>query len=385
MDGIVKNNSSLSKWIVHITVALLVTVWVAPTLGLFVSSLRTNAQISVSPWWLSVFPLNINEIQRAADPDEFRKADGDVFIVSGNLFGEESAKEIIVWGTSSRAIDAYVPGDMADLGDGESITVQANGDYVWRGNDEQLSGRGQRVLVTTRGPPEFTFENYRWMLFAKENTQGVAKAFINTLTVAIPSTIIPIALAAFAAYALAWMKFRGNALLITAVVVGLALPPQIILIPILKLHLSIGIGKSYLGMWLVHSAFTLPFAIFLLHNYMAGIPREIIENARLDGATDFQIFIKIILPLCTPALASWAIIQFLWTYNDLLGPMVFLQNNTGDNMVLTQKLTKLFGMYSERWDLIATSTFISMAVPLVVFLLMQRHFARGLLAGSIKG
>ncbi len=385
MDGIVKNNSSLSKWFVHITVALLVTVWVAPTLGLFVSSLRTNAQISVSPWWLSVFPLDINEIQRAADPDEFRKADGDVFIVSGNLFGEESAKEIIVWGTSSRAIDAYVPGDMADLGDGESITVQANGDYVWRGNDEQLSGRGQRVLVTTRGPPEFTFENYRWMLFAKENTEGVAKAFINTLTVAIPSTIIPIALAAFAAYALAWMKFRGNALLITAVVVGLALPPQIILIPILKLHLSIGIGKSYLGMWLVHSAFTLPFAIFLLHNYMAGIPREIIENARLDGATDFQIFIKIILPLCTPALASWAIIQFLWTYNDLLGPMVFLQNNTGDNMVLTQKLTKLFGMYSERWDLIATSTFISMAVPLVVFLLMQRHFARGLLAGSIKG
>jgi alpha-glucoside transport system permease protein len=385
MDGIVKNNSSLSKWIVHITVALLVTVWVAPTLGLFVSSLRTNAQISVSPWWLSVFPLNINEIQRAADPDEFRKADGDVFIVSGNLFGEESAKKIIVWGTSSRAIDAYVPGDMADLGDSESITVQANGDYVWRGNDEQLSGRGQRVLVTTRGPPEFTFENYRWMLFAKENTEGVAKAFINTLTVAIPSTIIPIALAAFAAYALAWMKFRGNALLITAVVVGLALPPQIILIPILKLHLSIGIGKSYLGMWLVHSAFTLPFAIFLLHNYMAGIPREIIENARLDGATDFQIFIKIILPLCTPALASWAIIQFLWTYNDLLGPMVFLQNNTGDNLVLTQKLTKLFGMYSERWDLIATSTFISMAVPLVVFLLMQRHFARGLLAGSIKG
>ena len=385
MDGIVETKSSLNKWFVHITVALLVTVWVAPTLGLFVSSLRTNAQISVSPWWLSVFPLDINEIQRAADPDEFRKADGDVFIVSGNLFGEESAKEIIVWGTSSRAIDAYVPGDMADLGDGESITVQANGDYVWRGNDEQLSGRGQRVLVTTRGPPEFTFENYRWMLFAKENTEGVAKAFINTLTVAIPSTIIPIALAAFAAYALAWMKFRGNALLITAVVVGLALPPQIILIPILKLHLSIGIGKSYLGMWLVHSAFTLPFAIFLLHNYMAGIPREIIENARLDGATDFQIFIKIILPLCTPALASWAIIQFLWTYNDLLGPMVFLQNNTGDNLVLTQKLTKLFGMYSERWDLIATSTFISMAVPLVVFLLMQRHFARGLLAGSIKG
>ncbi len=384
MDGIVETKSSLNKWFVHITVALIVAVWVAPTLGLFVSSLRTNAQISVSGWWLSVFPLDLNEIQRTADPDEFRKADGDAFMVSGNLFGEESSKEIIVWGTSSRAMDAYVPGDVADLGDGESITVQANGNYVWRGSDDQLSGRGQRVLVTTRGPPEFTFENYRWMLFDKKNSQGIARAFINTLTVAIPSTIIPIALAAFAAYALAWMKFRGNALLITAVVVGLALPPHISLIPILKLHLSIGIGKSYLGMWLAHSAFTLPFAIFLLHNYMAGIPREIIENAKLDGATDFQIFIKIILPLSIPALASWAIIQFLWTFNDLLGPMVFLHNNTGDNMVMTHKLTKLYGMYSERWELIATSTFISMAVPLVVFLIMQRHFARGLMAGAIK-
>jgi alpha-glucoside transport system permease protein len=384
MDGIVETKSSLNKWFVHITVALIVAVWVAPTLGLFVSSLRTNAQISVSGWWLSVFPLDLNEIQRAADPDEFRRADGDVFTVSGNLFGEESSKKITVWGTSSRAVDAYVPGDVADLGDGESITVQANGDYVWRGSDDQLSGRGQRVLVTTRGPPEFTFENYRWMLFDKKNSQGLARAFINTLTVAIPSTIIPIALAAFAAYALAWMKFRGNALLISAVVVGLALPPHITLIPILKLHLSIGIGKSYLGMWLAHSAFTLPFAIFLLHNYMAGIPREIIENAKLDGATDFQIFIKIILPLSIPALASWAIIQFLWTFNDLLGPMVFLHNNTGDNMVMTHKLTKLFGMYSERWELIATSTFVSMAVPLVVFLIMQRHFARGLLAGAIK-
>ena len=384
MDGIVETKSSLKKWVVHITVALLVAMWVTPSLGLFVSSFRTRDQITVSGWWTALFTTDKIQMLRAADPDDFRRADGDVFTVSGNLFGEGASKKIIYWGTKSRASDVYVPGDVADLGDGESITVQANGDYVWRGNDDQLSGRGQRVFVTTRGPPEFTLENYRWMLFDKKNSQGLAKAFINSLTVAIPSTIIPIALAAFAAYALAWMKFRGNALLITAVVVGLALPPHISLIPILKLHLSIGIGKSYLGMWLAHSAFTLPFAIFLLHNYMAGIPREIIENAKLDGANDFQIFIRIILPLSIPALASWAIIQFLWTFNDLLGPMVFLHNNTGDNMVMTHKLTKLYGMYSERWELIATSTFISMAVPLVVFLIMQRHFARGLMAGAIK-
>ena len=175
MDGIVEIKSSLKKWVVHITVALLVAVWLVPTLGLFVSSFRTRVQISVSGWWLSVFPLDLNEIQRTADPDEFRKADGDFFTVSGNLCGEgassmtvttgkdfsakkgagETGKEIILWGTKSRASDVYVPGDVADLGDGESITVQANGDYVWRGNDDQLSGRGQRVFVTARAPPEF--------------------------------------------------------------------------------------------------------------------------------------------------------------------------------------------------------------------------------------
>ena len=226
MDGIVETKSSLNKWAVHITVALLVAAWLAPTLGLFVSSLRDRAQVFSSGWWLAVFPLEIHEIHRAADPDDSRRADGDVFSVSGNLFGEGSSKKISVWGTSSRAIDAYVPGDAADLGDGESITVQANGDYVWRGNGDQLSGRGQRVFVTARAPPEFTFENYRWMLFDKKNSQNMTKAFLNTLTVAIPSTIIPIAVAAFAAYALAWMKFRGNALLVSAIVVGLALPSR---------------------------------------------------------------------------------------------------------------------------------------------------------------
>ena len=295
MDGIVETKSSLKKWVVRITVALLVAAWLAPTLGLFVSSFRTRDQISVSGWWTAFFTTEQNEVLRATDPDDFRLADGDVFTVSGNLFGEGASKKIILWGTKSRASDVYVPGEVADLGDGESITVQADGDYVWRGNDDQLSGRGQRVFVTVRAPPEFTLENYHWMLFDKRNPHSLWQAFLNTLTMAIPSTIIPIVMAAFAAYALAWMNFRGNALLIAGVVASLAVPPQVALIPILRLHVDIGIGKGYLGIWLAQSAFTLPFALFLLRNYMAGIPREIIENAKLDGATDFQIFIRIIL------------------------------------------------------------------------------------------
>ncbi len=386
MDGIVETKSSLKKWVVRITVALLVAVWLTPTLGLFVSSFRTRDQISVSGWWTAFFTTEKNEVLRAADPDDFRLADGDVFTVSGNLFGEGSSKKIILWGTKRRSRDAYVPGEVADMGEGESITVQANGDYVWRGNDDQLSGRGQRVFVTVRAPPEFTLQNYHWMLFDKTNPHSLWQALLNTLIMAIPSTIIPLAMAAFAAYALAWMNFRGNALLIAAVVAGLAVPPNIALIPILKLHMDIGIGKSFLGMWLAHSAFTLPFALFLLRNYMAGIPREIVENAKLDGATDFQIFIRIILPLSIPALASYAIIQFLLVFNDLLGPKVFLiDSGTGDRDIITNAITRMLGPYAGNWDIIAAGAFISMAVPLAVFFAMQRYFARGLLAGSIKG
>ena len=385
MDGIVETKSSLKKWVVHITVALLVAVWLVPTLGLFVSSFRTGDQISVSGWWSAFLATEQIQKLRADDPDDFRRADGEVFTVSGNLFGEGASKKITLWGTSSRAMDAYVPGDVADLGEGESITVQANGDYVWRGNDDQLSGRGQRVFVTVRAPPEFTLENYRWMLFDEKNKKGMSQAFLNTLTMAIPSTIIPITMAAFAAYALAWMNFRGNALVIAAVVAGLAVPPQVALIPILKLHIDIGIGKSFLGIWLAQSAGTMPFAIFLLYSYMVRIPREIVENAKLDGADDFQIFIRIILPLSIPALASYATIQFLWMFNDLLGPKVFLLDNTGDTVVVTEAIIRMLGPYGGQWEILATGAFISMAIPLMVFFAMQRYFLRGLLAGSIKG
>ena len=383
MDGIVENKST-HKWIVHISVALLVAVWLAPTLGLFVSSFRTDYQIGVSGWWAALFTTEQNEVLRAADPDEFRLADGDVFTVSGNLFGEGSSKKITLWGTSSRAIDVYVPGEVADLGDGESITVQANGDYVWRGNDVQLSGRGQRVFVTARAPPEFTLANYDWMLFDKKNVQGILQAFFNTLTVAIPATIIPLVVAAFAAYALAWMNFRGRAWLITVVIVGLVFPGQIAFIPILKLHVGIGIGKGYLGVWLVHTALGQPFAIFLLRNFMAGIPRDIIENAKVDGATDFQIFVRIVLPLSFPALGAYAIIQFLWMFNDLLAAKVFLMDATGDTIVMTSHVNKMLPTLGASWELISAGAFISMAVPLAVFFAMQRYFARGLLAGSVK-
>ena len=392
MDNIAGKKPALT-WVLHISVLALVLLWIFPTVGLLVSSFRTTDQIRTSGWWAALFPSVQNETLRAADPDEFRVLrDDGLYEVSGNLYVvdgavesvEEIAAVISVWGTSSRAIDAYVPGETADMGDGESMTVQENGDYVWIGNEDQLSGRGQRVFVTAESPPEFTLDNYRSVLFDPQNREGMTQAFFNTLTVTIPATIIPILIAAFAAYALAWMDFPGRALLIAAIVALLVVPLQLALIPLLSLHNDIGIGKGYLGVWLAHTGFGLPLAIYLLRNYMVGLPRDIIECAKVDGATDFQIFTKIILPLSFPALASFAIFQFLWTWNDLLVAMVFLIDSSGETTVMTRQIVELLGTRGGDWEILATSAFVSIAVPLVVFFTMQRYLVRGLLAGSVK-
>ena len=180
------------------------------------------------------------------------------------------------------------------------------------------------------------------------------------------------------------MEFPGRALLIAAVVGLLVVPLQLALIPLLKLHNDIGIGKGYLGVWLAHTGFGLPLAIYLLRNYMVGLPREVIENARVDGATEFQIFTRIILPLSFPALASFAIFQFLWTWNDLLVAMVFLIDSSGETTVMTRQLVEMMGTRGGDWEILATSAFVSIAVPLVVFFSLQRYLVRGLLAGSVK-
>jgi alpha-glucoside transport system permease protein len=391
MDNIAGKKSGLT-WAVHLSVAALVLIWVFPTLGLLVSSFRTTDQIRTSGWWAAMFPAVQNEVFRTANPAEFRIERDGFFVVEGNLYvvagraatADAVQAEISAWGTSSREISAFEPGQTADLGAGETLSVAANGDYIWTGTDDQISGRGQRVFVTAASPPEFTLNNYKGVLFDPRNREGMGKAFFNTLTVTIPATIIPILIAAFAAYALAWMEFPGRALLVAAVVALLVVPLQLALIPLLTLHNQIGIGKGYLGVWLAHTGFGLPLAIYLLRNYMVGLPREIIECARVDGATDFQIFTKIVLPLSFPALASFAIFQFLWTWNDLLVAMVFLIDSSGQTTVMTRQIVELMGTRGGDWEILATSAFVSIAVPLFVFFTMQRYLVRGLLAGSVK-
>ena len=374
--------SSLT-WAVHISVLLLVALWLFPTLGLLVSSFRTADQISTSGWWASMFPTRQNLTLRAGAP-ELQVFEDGLYVIEGALFEPDSGKEISRWGISSRAYDAYAPGEIVPLNKGGEITLGAGGQYRMSNAEPFTGSRGQRIFVTVTSPPEFTLRNYQNVLFDPSNREGMAKAFLNTLTVTIPATIIPILIAAFAAYALAWMEFPGRALLIAAIVGLLVVPLQLALIPLLKLHNEIGIGKGYLGAWLAHTGFGLPLAIYLLRNYMVGLPRDIIENARVDGATEFQIFTKIILPLSFPALASFAIFQFLWTWNDLLVALVFLIDSTGETTVMTKQIVELLGTRGGNWEILATSAFVSIAVPLLVFFAMQKYLVRGLLAGSVK-
>lgn len=375
-EGLAGRSSAL-VWAVNLAAAALVLLWTIPTLGLLVSSFRDRDQIITSGWWRAAFSATESRFVRAGTAAD-QNREGDVFVISGNVLPPKA--ELKSWGVSSKAPAAYAPGETADLKDGQRLTVAENGDYRLTSPTAFAEGRGMRIFVTTLAPPRLTAENYARVITA----EGIGRAFLNTMTVTIPATVIPILIAAFAAYALAWMRFPGRALLVAVIVGLLVVPLQLALIPLLKLHNQIGLNQSYLGIWLAHTGFGLPLAIYLLRNYMVGLPREIIESARVDGATEFQIFRRIVLPLSFPALASFAIFQFLWVWNDLLVATVFLGNST-DTQVMTGALRALLGSRGGDWEILAASAFVSIAVPLFVFFALQKYLVRGLLAGSVKG
>lgn len=364
------------RWVAPAIALVLVILWTVPTFGLLVSSLRDKDQLSSSGWWTALQDSERNTMVRSITPDQ-QSTDGDSYVLSGNALA--TGARIIAFGHTSREPEAFKPGDTATLKNGSTLTVAENGDYEFRSQSEFKGKRGKRIFVRTEEPPRFTTENYREVIFA----ENLGRAFFNTLTVTIPATIIPVLVAAFAAYALSWMKFPGRAVTLAIVVGLLVVPLQMSLIPLLKLHNNLGIGKSYLGVWLAHTAFGLPLAIFLLRNYISNLPAEIIDSARVDGASDFNIFVKIVLPLSFPALASFAIFQFLWVWNDLLIATVFL-GNTSEQLVMTGSLRELLGSRGGNWEILTASAFVSIAVPLGVFFSLQRYLVSGLLAGSVK-
>jgi len=381
MASVAGRRSALT-WAVHLSVLLLVTLWTLPTAGLLISSFRDKDQLAVSGWWTALFTANQNLTGRA-DPESEVARDGR-FVITGKLFDDETAK-VQAFGFRVQQPAAFQPGEVADMGDGKLLTVTGDGTYEISSPVSLKGERGDRIFYTSAIPPRFTLDNYKEVL----GSEGIGRAFLNSLTVTIPATVIPILIAAFAAYALAWMKFPGRALIIAVVVGLLVVPLQLSLIPLLTMYNSIGqqLGipaKGYVGIWLAHTGFGLPLAIYLLRNYIAGLPGEIIESAKVDGASDFDIFRKIVLPLSFPALASFAIFQFLWVWNDLLIALVFLGPQK-DELVLTGKLVNLLGSRGGNWEILTASAFITIIVPLTVFFTLQRYLVRGLLAGSVKG
>ena len=227
---------------------------------------------------------------------------------------------------------------------------------------------------------QYTLANYERVITA----EGLFDAFINSLIVTIPATVIPITLAAFAAYGFAWTKFRGRSFLFAMVVGLIVIPLQMSLVPLLRIYGEFDLVGSFVGVWLAHTGFGLPLAIYLLYNYISQLPKDIFESAYIDGATPFTAFTRLVLPLSFPALASFAILQFLWVWNDLLVSLVFLGTNPSV-AVLTARVSQLVGSRGAAWHLLTAGAFVSMVVPLIVFLALQRFFVRGLLAGSVKG
>jgi len=243
-----------------------------------------------------------------------------------------------------------------------------------------------------KAPLDLTVENYRTVL----EKQGMARAFFNSVIITVPSTVLVILVAAWAAYAFAWMRFPARNLLFLLMVALLVVPVQMTLIPVLRLYTNLTVDaelpilggrvfgtSSFVGIWVAHTAYGLPFAIYLLRNFFGSLPRDLFESAYLDGASDLGVFFRIVLPLSLPAISALAIFQFLWVWNDLLVALIFL----GDpNLApMTVKVTNLVSSFGTNYQVLTAAAFVSMALPLVIFFALQRYFVEGVLAGAVKG
>lgn len=363
----VKQQKLISDIIVNGALLLLVLLWTVPTFGLLISSFRTRNDILTSGWW-TIFPHQDYATVEVIEPPKDVPRDQPYEIGGVTATFEELR---------------------------EGVTAPDGRRLIWIGNRRLGKIEVQDQVWTTKA--NFTLENYNNVLAGKtfevtqpdgstitEEGPDLSNAFLNSIAVSIPATIIPILIAAFAAYGFAWMRFPGRRILFIMVVALLVVPLQIALVPILRDYVALDLNGTFLAVWLAHAGFGLPLATYLLYNYISGLPRDILESAFIDGASHFTIFTRLILPLSVPALASFAIFQFLWVWNDYLVALIFIGAKP-DTQVLTMRIAELVGSRGSDWHLLTAGAFTSMVLPLVVFFSLQRFFVRGLLAGSVKG
>lgn len=363
-----RTKKTLNKFLVNGILAILVILWLIPTFGVFVSSFRDRFDIQTTGWW-KVFPHKDYVVARIIDPREAGLDPDQAMTVEGVTATFEEMRQ--------------------------GITAPDGTRLIWIGNKRigRIEVQEYEWVINT----SFTLDNYEQVLLGKDfeyrRLDGTVEiirgddfsgALFNSLAVTIPSTVIPILIAAFAAYGFAWINFPGRRLMFIVVVALLVVPLQVALVPILRDYAKIQLNGTFLAIWLAHTGFGLPLAVYLLFNYISSLPREILESAFIDGASHFTVFLRLILPLSVPALASFAIFQFLWVWNDYLVALIFMGGNP-EFQVVTMRLANMVGDRGQDWHLLTAGAFVSMVLPLVVFFSLQRYFVRGLMAGSVKG
>jgi alpha-glucoside transport system permease protein len=379
----------------HIVLIGLCLIWLVPTIGLFVTSLRPFQDINESGWWTILAPPKGAEeysqtcaschgsggqdIAEAdlTDPEliaQYSRSIKLLAMLKQEIDGEPHLKDTPI-PEPQQAAD--IAGYLKRISGVEARPRFTSDNYI----DAVMGYRGTTNYTTDCETGEQALD-LNCSISDVMNPRGMGRAFVNSLLVTVPCVILPLLFAAFAGYAFSWLHFPGRMVLF-ALLVGLQIVPlQMTLIPISRVYAQLGLNGTFLGIWLFHTGFGLPYAIYLMRNFIGSLPREIFESAYLDGMSHWTIFYKLALPLSMPALASLAIFQFLWIWNDLLVALVFLG---GQKPVLTYQISNMVSSLGAGWHLLTAAAFVSMALPMVVFFGLQRFFVRGMLAGAVKG
>ena len=370
-SGSLSEQKKSSSFLTHLVLIILCLIWFIPVFGVFVTSFRNSTNVFNSGWW-RVFPhqewQEVNEIKIDADVD----VNGEIEVTLPNSKTIKGTYESFKNGVN---VDGM---KIQWYGAKRTRTLKIY-EKRWVGFESNLTLDNYRNVLTGK-KIQYTGENGETLT---RNGSSLGSAFLNSITVTVPATIIPILIAAFAAYGFAWLNFPGRKLFFSMVVAMMVVPLQIAIVPVLSDLSRVNLSGQFLGIWMAHTGFGLPLAIYLLFNYISTIPREILESAFIDGASNFTIFTRLILPLSVPSIASFGIFQFLWVWNDYLVGLVILGG--GQKMVITQALANIVGTRGQDWHLLTAGAFVSMIVPLIVFLSLQRYFVRGMMAGSVKG
>ena len=385
-----KSQKRAQSFFINLVLIIICVAWMVPILGILITSFRHSEDIFKSGWW-TVFPHRV-EMQVARiklNPDVDLDDIITIDATTATIEGRNAAGEAVEYSGSpiegvSATFEEYREGIKLD--DGRSLVWSGNRrsrelrvfDRQWIGFSTNLTLKNYKDVITGKN---ITYKDAEGRTITRTGN-NLGGAFLNSLAVAIPGTIIPILIAAFAAFGFAWLEFPGRNILFTIIVALLVVPLQIALVPILKDYVNMGLNGTFLGIWLAHAGFGLPLATYLLVNYISTIPRELLESAFIDGASNFTIFIRLIFPLSVPALASFAIFQFLWLWNDYLVALIFLGER---NKTVTIAVAQMVGEKGQDWHLMTSAAFVSMILPLAVFLALQRYFVRGMMAGSVKG